>query len=201
MIKHKMGCHFDSIMDQLINDGYGFYQVEENIITPLLNAFDSNQIEDRFENAKIGQGFHKKIVTNVRSDSISWIEDWSSEYLNPYFKFLSELQNTLNQTCMIALRRFEGHFALFEIGARYQKHIDNAQGQNRRVISVILYLSNSGGGELVLFDPLNRHQRIATIKPQIGKLVIFESGRIWHEVLASHTARKSLTGWFCDDEL
>ena len=39
-------------------------------------------------------------------------------------------------------------------------------------------------------------QPLLQVKPQAGTMVLFESARFPHEVLAAHSTRYSIAGWF-----
>ncbi|MEZ6020961.1 MAG: 2OG-Fe(II) oxygenase [Planctomycetota bacterium] len=66
-------------------------------------------------------------------------------------------------------------------------------------MSSVLYLNPhwtpDAGGELRIFDDAGQAE-IATLEPFYGRLVLFLSERIPHEVLPTTRARFSLTGWF-----
>jgi SM-20-related protein len=83
-------------------------------------------------------------------------------------------------------------------GARYTKHRDSL-GDDPRRVTIILYLqtlawrSSADGGELSVQSPVeNNPQRI---EPKGGRMVIFDSREVEHEVLPSRGMRMALTLW------
>lgn len=108
---------------------------------------------------------------------------------------LEDLRVTCNQTLYLGLASLEGHYAIYEAGAFYSRHLDAFRDDDSRVLSVVLYLNDhwqqGDGGELVLYAP-----EAVIIEPMGGTLVVFLSRDIEHEVLESHTMRKSYVGWF-----
>ena len=107
-------------------------------------------------------------------------------------------------------------------GSIYVRHLDRcnlsmyemglvgwlrASDYRHRVVTAILYLNAadwSGGGELRLFDEkddINNEDEEEThsdILPSGGKLILFDSSKVEHRVLASHgnEDRYALTCWF-----
>ena len=173
-----------------------------NLALQCQNLHDSGA----FTQAAVGHGSTKSVHTQIRGDSTLWLEDCKSPELQKGIAdFLQELQQELNQSLFLGLKRFESHFALYPPGAGYQKHIDNHQGLSHRRITFVLYLNEdwqtTDGGELSLFDPQVPTQKIHSIKPHLGNLVLFRSELFPHQVEESFKTRKSLTGWFRDDAL
>ncbi|HEK0779309.1 TPA: 2OG-Fe(II) oxygenase, partial [Proteus mirabilis] len=90
------------------------------------------------------------------------------------------------------------HFACYEKGAFYKKHLDAFKENVTRRLTTVLYLNDEwapqDGGELVIYD-LDDNQ-LATVAPQGGRLVVFLSEQFPHEVLPTHKERISIAGWF-----
>lgn len=199
----KPDVHFEtikSIGDQLLEKGYAVENLNSLLVDSLNQAFELNQSENKFQSAGVGRDVHKVVNKSIRSDEISWIEDWTLPHLQDYFKFLSELQKNLSRKCMLVLKRFEGHFALYEEGAFYQKHLDNHQGANHRQISVVLFLSSCVGGKLQIYDERDPGRLVQLVSPSPGRIVVFDAKRVWHGVSPTLSPRRSLTGWFRDDD-
>jgi len=89
-------------------------------------------------------------------------------------------------------------YAMYPKGTFYQKHIDTFQNDDRRKLSMVCYLNDNSwkttnGGELVLYP--KGKERI-TIYPLPGRVVIFESQVLEHEVKeVLKEERLSITGW------
>jgi SM-20-related protein len=195
--------HFEtikSIGDQLLDKGYAVENLDSFLVDSLNRAFELSLSQNKFHSAGVGRDLHKVVNKSIRSDSISWIEDWSEPHVQDYFKFLCELQKSLSRKCMLVLKRFEGHFALYEEGAFYQKHLDNHRGANHRQISVVLFLNACEGGELQIYDELDSEKLVQSIPTQAGRLVVFDAKRVWHGVNPTKSPRRSLSGWFRDDD-
>jgi SM-20-related protein len=68
------------------------------------------------------------------------------------------------------------------------------------VVSIILYLNDSwkeaDGGQLRLYLPQDDGtERVEDVLPIGGRLVVFLSAEVPHEVLPTHKPRLSITGW------
>lgn len=89
--------------------------------------------------------------------------------------------------------------ALYKKGDFYKKHLDSFRGNANRMVTTVLYLNPNWhpdwGGELVIYSE-DSSQVLAKILPEMGKLVVFMSEQIPHEVLPTLHPRVSVTGWF-----
>ena len=110
----------------------------------------------------------------------------------------------INRRLFMGVCDYECHFAHYNIGAFYKKHVDafsanKKTGQSNRVISTVLYLNETwqqeNGGELVIYGE-DGEQVVEKILPEFGKFIIFLSEKFPHEVLPATRARKSIAGWF-----
>ncbi|MEH6367338.1 MAG: 2OG-Fe(II) oxygenase, partial [Pseudomonas marincola] len=92
---------------------------------------------------------------------------------------------------------YESHFAFYPAGAFYKKHLDRFRDDDRRTVSVVLYLNEQWqddfGGELRLYLPDGETR---DVRPEAGSLVVFMSADMPHEVLPATRERLSLAGWF-----
>jgi Rps23 Pro-64 3,4-dihydroxylase Tpa1-like proline 4-hydroxylase len=92
--------------------------------------------------------------------------------------------------------------------SRYERHrdafpTDDVEDQEQRRLTTILYLnpadwSDEDGGSLSVFEPdLETGGRIVqSVSPIGGRLVVFLSGSIDHEVLPCHRNRAAWTIWW-----
>ncbi|HKL35526.1 MAG TPA: 2OG-Fe(II) oxygenase, partial [Salegentibacter sp.] len=92
------------------------------------------------------------------------------------------------------------HYALYPEGTFYQRHLDTFQNDGRRKLSMVCYLNEEdwkpeNGGELVIYSEENGFEVSKAIYPMPGRVVIFESQVLEHEVKPVKTARLSITGW------
>lgn len=165
----------------------------------------------QFHEATIGKHASRHKNPNIRGDSISWV-DFQTPPFNtlPFTGFLAELRHTLNQNFYLGLRSEEFHLARYDSGYGYSKHLDQHRNSPHRKISVVFYLNDDwgpeDGGELCLYDvgdtdtpSANPANRMTKLLPLPGRLVVFRSDTIWHEVLPTRRTRWSITGWFRDD--
>lgn len=118
----------------------------------------------------------------------------------PFFNKINHLVNYLNKTCFLGILHKEFHYALYPKGTFYKRHIDTFQNDGRRKLSFVCYLNEDGwleenGGELVLYLDKNGQEVEKIIYPFPGRVVIFESQKIEHEVKPVKTERLSITGW------
>ena len=87
--------------------------------------------------------------------------------------------------------------AAYPPGAHYRQHLDSYDGVDiPRLITVLLYLGwePAQGGQLRVHTP----DGICDIDPLPGRMVVFMSQEILHEVLVSAGERFALTLWIWD---
>eukprot|EP00908_Phaeocystis_cordata_P002941 Transcript_13185.p1 GENE.Transcript_13185~~Transcript_13185.p1 ORF type:complete len:145 (+),score=24.62 Transcript_13185:369-803(+) len=100
----------------------------------------------------------------------------------------------------------EATYVVYPEGGYYKRHIDGVvgdpQGSGRRCVSFICYLNEPGwtakdGGALRVYDDADCERLCAyDLLPESGSLVLFDSKRVWHEVLPTRRERPCLVGWF-----
>jgi SM-20-related protein len=148
------------------------------------------------KNAAIGNRANSIKNEAIRSDKIKWIDNHpENESERAFIQKINDLSAYLNRTCYTGIRDCEFHYACFEKGSFYKRHIDQFRNDESRKFSVVTYLNKNwsveDGGELVLYI---ENQPIK-IQPIWGRTVIFNSELIEHEVLKSERDRLSVTGW------
>lgn len=150
----------------------------------------------QFQQAAIGQGASKLQNTEIRGDSVLWLEPEQGDAVAHYLDFLENLRLALNRELFLGLFETEAHFAVYPVNSFYQRHVDNFRGRSARLVTVITYLNPAWqpehGGQLRLYT---HEQDFIDIAPQAGSLVIFLSERFEHEVLPAQQERLSVTGW------
>ena len=160
--------------------------------------------EGKFRHAAVGKGGQKQVRTEIRSDEVLWMD---ADELTPlqakYWEKIEEVRKVLNQRCFLGLRSFEGHFARYPVGSFYKKHLDQFQAVPHRVVTVILYLNDSwtaedAGALRMYFPQEDGSELIEDVLPLGGRLIVFLSGEIPHEVLSTNKERISITGWLRD---
>jgi len=153
--------------------------------------------EGELNPAGVGRGAAQEVREAIRGDQIQWIDPGQAEACDRYLELMGNLRQAINQGLFLGLEDFECHFALYPPGAFYRRHLDRFRDDDRRMVSVVLYLNErwqpEDGGQLRMFlaDDVEHD-----VQPEAGSLVVFLSGEVPHEVLPANRERLSLTGWF-----
>lgn len=186
------------IAEQLQDTGY---IVLDNPLPASLSAALRERCQESqadFEAAHIGRGTDKKLINSIRGDVICWLDE-GNDTDQTYLTWMENLRSKLNEALYLGLFDYECHYAIYGAGTGYAKHSDVLNGKKNRVLTTVLYLNenwqSSDGGELVLFEP-EGIEVLATVAPKFGTMIIFLSESFPHEVLISHSTRRSITGWF-----
>ena len=149
-----------------------------------------------------GIGHHAERRGDVRGDEILWLGGAvdAPEAGRLFREEFAALQRIINAETFLGLDEFEGHYAAYPPGAGYARHLDRFREQNRRMVSLVLYLNADwtpdDGGELCLYAAADADEPAVRIRPEAGTLVCFLSEQVPHEVKAARRTRLSLTGWF-----
>jgi len=168
-----------------------------NLAVGLLQHFKSLD-DEKFRRAGIGRENDFQVNRFVRTDEIHWL-DGSHPVTREYFEWMEYFREGMNLRLFLGLFDYECHYAYYDAGAFYKKHVDAFRGSNTRILSTVLYLNPDwtpdDGGELVMYTP-DGQSVIDTIAPRFDRLVVFLSEEFPHEVLLTKVSRYSLTGWF-----
>ncbi|GLR16529.1 2OG-Fe(II) oxygenase [Portibacter lacus] len=174
--------------DQFLND-----DLSKQLREIILLLFQENQLK------AAGIGNNAKFLENklIRSDFIYWLDrNHNNVYENDFFDIMDEFVKYLNRTCYSGITGYEFHFAYYDKGSFYKRHLDQFRDNQNRAFSMIMYLNEnwmaSDGGELCIYHE-NSSQ---IISPLNGRCVFFKSNELEHEVLLSYNPRMSVTGWF-----
>lgn len=211
---------FQDVLFQSLED-HG-WAISDRIVLPALTQALRNHAHQLWQ-----QGFFKPASfgrqagllhdPDIRGDAICWLDEKSPA--PPCAEFLAwadRLRQDLNRHFFLGLRGQEFHFARYEPGRGYARHMDQHRGTGARKVSLVLYLNEGwepgDGGELCLYGPGREDAGasgkarppaadgpVAKILPEAGRLALFLSDRIPHEVLPARRVRWSLTGWYRDD--
>ncbi|MEZ4797042.1 MAG: 2OG-Fe(II) oxygenase [Flavobacteriaceae bacterium] len=194
---------YERIIEDILKQQYSivedFFTDEE--VALLRQSLIAKHEEDVFKKAAIGNRVNEIIVKSIRGDVILWIDEIkANEAENLFFNKINSLVNYLNKTCFLGILQKEFHYALYPVGTFYKRHIDTFQNDDRRKLSIVCYLNEDGwlpenGGELVLYLNENGEETEKVIYPFPGRVVIFESQIIEHEVKPVNKERMSITGW------
>ncbi|PIB35230.1 hypothetical protein BFP72_07380 [Reichenbachiella sp. 5M10] len=178
------------------------YVVIDNILPTevlhdLKSSFDERVQEEQLRKAAIGTLNQKHVDRSIRGDEILWLDqNIADRRIRTFFDLADEIKQNLNRYCYLSLSGYEFHFAHYPVGTFYKRHLDQFQGRNNRLISMILYLNEDWkpeyGGQLHLFLEDGREE---TILPTFGRMVMFKSDVLEHEVMLTAHDRYSITGW------
>ena len=193
---------YEKIIDDLSNQKYSisdfFFSPEE---TKQLRESIIQQDKD-FHQAAIGNSQNEQIVKSVRGDKIRWIdESQKSKTEEIFFEKINDFILYLNMTCYMGIEESEFHYAVYPEGTFYQRHVDAFKNDDRRTLSIVLYLNDEEwkdeyGGQLTLYLPdENNTEKELNVLPLAGRIAIFDSKTIPHEVKKVNRPRYSITGW------
>jgi len=189
---------FNTLIDSFIDDKVG---VTENFLSEALAAHLKENLKTLYQEKMMqsaGTGNDTLVVHNklVRSDMIYWLDrSHNNIYENQFFDLMDSFVSYLNSTCYTGITGYEFHYALYEEGSFYKKHIDQFGNNTSRQYSMIMYLNTNwmenDGGELCIYHL----DSIQNITPVNGKSVFFKSSELAHEVMLTNKPRMSITGW------
>ncbi len=170
---------------------------------PLIGALRREALlRDRhgqFQQAGIGHHHAHQHDRRIRRDRTLWLEGATLAQCRLLARF-EELRLEINRQLFLGLFDLEAHFAIYDPGAFYRRHLDTFNDSNARVLSVVLYLNEhwqpEQGGQLRLWAQPEAVAPAAEVEPRAGVLACFFSDQIPHEVLEAHSRRISIAGWF-----
>lgn len=199
----KENPFYEKIISDLVDRKFsvveGFFDLDE--VEQLRNSLLLKFEEDNFKKAAIGNRTNEIIAKSIRGDFIFWLNEAKAEEAEKlFFNRINHFVDYLNKTCFLGILFKEFHYALYPEGTFYKRHLDTFQNDDRRKLSIVCYLNEQDwkkeyGGELVLYIDKNGMETSEVIYPFPGRMVIFESQVLEHEVKPVKTERLSITGW------
>jgi len=192
---------YKEISDTLVKDGY---IVIENALPAKLASALANKAKEsqNFQQAGISASDKKQIDENRRRDKILWLDE-DGGCVSEFLSFTDGLRNYLNRSLYLGLSYYEAHFAHYEQGDFYEKHLDAFKHSKNRVVTTVYYLnenwSKDDGGELLVYD--KDDNAIKKVTPHANTLVVFMSEEFPHAVLPAKRDRYSIAGWFRVDKI
>jgi SM-20-related protein len=188
------------LCDDLRREGYALIEdfVDCDLVTALAAECRAHQARGELYDAAVGRGSKRVLRPDIRNDSTRWFDAQAlSSVQARYWNCMHALRVALNRHLLLGLEDIEAHYAVFSPGARYVRHLDRFRDDDTRVVSTVLYLntdwSTADGGELRLFPPTA--DRPIDVDPLAGRLALFLSGEIEHEVKPARRDRLSIAGW------
>lgn len=176
----------------------------ENLLAALKQEVQILDRTDAMKKAGIGRGNDLVRDRSVRRDKIAWLQGVTAPQ-SALFEFFETIRQGLNQRLFLGLKRFETHYATYHPGDFYKRHLDSFRGRASRVVSLVLYLNEdwqaADGGALQVFNRDNDQEVCGTVLPEAGRMALFMSEEVPHEVLPANRTRYSLACWFRQDEV
>ncbi len=190
---------FDKLINSFIDDKVG---IAENFLsTVLATSLKENlkllNLENKLRLAGIGNDLLINQDKKIRGDRVYWIDrKHKNIHENKFLDLIDLFVLHLNSTCYTGITGYEFHYAYYETGSFYKKHMDQFKNNDSRQYTMIFYLNEDwelkDGGELCI----HHAEKLQNISPQNGKSVFFRSNEVLHEVLTTNKDRFSITGWF-----
>lgn len=196
-------CVGDDIITAIAGPGIG-------IFPHFLTAADTAALRDDFARlpdwqlTPAGIGRHQSHHNNerIRTDKTRWL-DGTTAPQQAYLALMADLQQQLNRQLFMGLKDYECHYARYDDGDFYKKHLDAFRGRGNRRVTTVLYLNDGWqpdhGGELLIY-PEKGGEPLYQVMPEGGTLVCFLSECFPHEVLPARRPRLSIAGWFRIDD-
>jgi SM-20-related protein len=191
---------YESVIAGLMEHKYSiadsFFTKEE--VLALRESLQRKYEEDAFKKSAIGNQSKEKVIGEVRGDFILWLDESNVDGAEgTFFSRINDFINYLNRTCFMGITDKEFHYAVYPEGTFYKRHLDTFQNDSRRKLSIVCYLNDEDwkpeyGGELAIYF---ENQPPLDIYPLQGRMVIFESQVLEHEVKPVKKKRLSITGW------
>lgn len=183
----------------MLNQGFGL--CDQFFSPDLLLGLQKNLMKyhqsGEMHPAGVGGKFDYQRNAEVRGDVIRWIEPESADPHEAVFnQQIKAFVQYLNQTCYTGINAFEFHYASYEPGSFFKRHIDQFRSDRGRKYSLVMYLNENweakDGGQLTLYLP----DRKETVVPIAGRAVFFKSDELEHEVKPAHERpRTGIAGW------
>lgn len=191
--------NYPALIEHISTDGYHIIDnfLDEKLYQALRKQAQSLAENGLLRKAKIGQKQTKQRNEDIRTDEIFWLDERSDEVaIQSYLDTINDLAKNFNQSLFLNLQEFETHFAAYQPGTYYKKHVDQFAHNKSRKISFVYYLNDSWqqeyGGELKLYSADD--QLIHSVSPIANRFICFNS-ELAHEVCTTYHTRYSITGW------
>lgn len=155
--------------------------------------------QERLRPAGISRGMNYRLEDRVRGDLITWLDpDDASPGLSELHRHFATLRDELNQAAYLGLDYFEVQIAQYPgAGSGYDRHVDAFAGSANRRLTAIVYLnrqwSPEQGGVLRAWLP---DGQVRDVEPLAGRLVVFLSDRVPHQVMPTYAPRCAVTAWY-----
>lgn len=173
--------------------------LNRDVCAALVADLKARQLTGQMCAAAVGRGGDRVLADHIRTDQTYWL-DGETPAQAQLLSLMDGLRQQLNRALYLGLNNYEAHYAAYQAGGFYKKHLDSFKGKRNRIVSTVLYLTpdwqEHDQGHLVLYDPADQDREIGRILPRQGTLACFLSEDIPHEVLPPARERVSIAGWF-----
>ena len=193
---------FEALISSYLDSKVGIVEhfVSEELAQHLVKRLFELKEQNLLKAAGIGNAAKLTQNSAIRSDTIYWLDRANNnEHENAFLDQVDAFVSYLNCSCYTGITGYEFHFALFDKGSFYRKHLDQFQDNSSRQFSMITYLNENwqpeDGGELCIYDG----DVAQKVTPTNRKTVFFKSNELVHEVLETNKPRLSVTGWLRRD--
>ncbi len=193
-----MNKQFDLLINSYLKNKVG---IAPAFLTPELSlGLQQNikqlQQQEMFTAAGIGNNDVKDIGQKMRGDKIYWLdESHENAFENEFLQQAQDFVDHLNRTCYAGINASEFHYAVYEEGSFYKRHIDQFKNDSNRKFSLITYLNENwqeeNGGQLQIYN----NDVVEQILPRSQTAVLFKSDETEHEVIRANRSRMSISGW------
>lgn len=193
-----MRAKFEELIESYIQNKVG---ISTGFITAILTGQLREQLkrlnsQGDMAGAGVGLGISKTYDQQIRTDKIHWIDNTSKNIHElELLDIIEEFIGYMNTTCYTGINAYEFHYALYETGSFYKRHLDQFRNNTGRKFSFITYLNEdwteANGGQLVVYPGEEK----GLILPIGGTSILFKSDELEHEVIPANRARMSITGW------
>lgn len=193
-----MTKQFDTLIDSYLANKVGIDKtfMSESLSRGLQQNIRQLQIDKTMTYAGIGNSKLKDSNQKMRGDKISWLDKSNNNaFENEFLELAEEFISHLNSTCYTGINSYEFHYAVYEKGSFYKRHMDQFKSDNNRKFSFINYLNEdwqeADGGQLHLYQD----DSVQKIQPDSKTAVFFKSDEMEHEVMLCNRSRMSISGW------
>ena len=142
-----------------------------------------------------GTGRERHRDPAIRSDRIAWASDFPGVFDDLRARFM-EVRTELNAAAWMGLVEFDVQLAAYGPGGRYAAHRDALRHDPKREATAILYLNPdwkpADEGCLRVYTAAGSFD----VEPLGGRLVVFRSSLLLHEVRPTQAVRHAATAWY-----
>ena len=192
-----------TVSDELRACGVAVWDDALDTATGLTIRIDVLALHNRGRFRLAGVGRTRTVRPEIRSDEVCWLlpeeaDDGGAFGNSPGLGMLRDLLTNvgafMSKDVFVRLGSLEMFASHYPAGAFYAPHVDRFAGSNERILTFVYFLNpgwtKEHGGELRIFGDAPQ-----TIEPRQGRLVLFHTPELLHEVLKTSHCRFALTGW------